>query len=96
MLETIKKQSVLKAVRDNGEWTGYIAPDKVAAYQVNNGWCIGHQITITTLPDGRYAVVQFQTESFTLLEDFLDGYKHWNCNYNLGYRVRFWQEAEAA
>lgn len=90
-MNTVHKATMLKKVRDNGEWKGYIAPSKVNAYNVNQGWHIGVEIIVTQLPNKEYAIVQEATESFTLLDPFIETFKHCNCNGELGNTVRFWE-----
>lgn len=75
MLQATHKNTVKAAIRKNGEWSGYIAPDKVSAFHVNNGWHIGMPVTFYNLDQ---------------LETTLNDFSYYNCNYELGYRVRFW------
>jgi hypothetical protein len=93
-MQTIRKQSVLKQVRENGEWIGYISPNKVNEYHVNNGWNIGCSLTIVNgkrngLDDKPYVFSEW-SETFTELEDFLNAYSFANCNNELGNRIKFW------
>jgi hypothetical protein len=37
---------VKKAIREQGEWTGLIAPNKVNHFHFLNGWCLGRQVIL--------------------------------------------------
>jgi hypothetical protein len=97
-MEKINKHSVLKAVRENGSWKGYIAPNKVNAFHINNGWHIGMKITIVSgrevnRNDKEYFYFSEENEAFTELETWLNSYMYYNCSSNeLGTRVSYWTE----
>lgn len=97
-LQKVNKQSVLKEVRTNRIWKGYIAPHKVSSFHVNQGWHIGREILINLVQEengsnGYY--VFYQDEDglplATELSNYLEKYIHWNCNAELGQRVAFWE-----
>lgn len=89
----VNKHTVLKEVRQNGFWQGYIAPNKVNDYHIKYGWSVGHIVRITIDREGQFTCfipdnpVYAESLSFVI-----DRYKFWNCNSELGQRVRFWQE----
>jgi ribosomal protein L5 len=74
-MQPVHKATVKAAIRNQGTWTGYIAPNKVSAFHITGGWHIGCKITVTTLEE---------------LEDVVDNFSYYNCNSELGQRVRFW------
>jgi hypothetical protein len=96
-LQSIRKQTVLKAVRDNGKWTGYIAPCNVNSYHITGGWHLGMHLEIQwDKPSNTYYVFFshehkscFQTRK---LEDVLNEFLYYNCNSELGKRIRYWSE----
>lgn len=69
------KNTVKSKIRKEGKWIGYIAPNKVAPYHVVGGWGIGLKITVKSLKE---------------LERVIRDYQIYNCNSELGYRVKFW------
>lgn len=87
-MEPVNKHTVLKKVRENREWRGFIAPSNVNSYHIDGGWHIGHEITIRK--DNFHYFVWNGKESQEL-ESYLNNFKHYNCNSELGYRIRFWQ-----
>lgn len=96
MLQPINKHTVLKQVRELGEWIGYIAPSKVNAGNINEGWHLGMHITIVDgkksgLPLDKPYMFNKDTEAFTLLEDILTSFSVYNCNNELGNTIRFWE-----
>jgi hypothetical protein len=93
-MQPTNKQTVLKKVRDNGVWQGYIAPNKVNEYHINNGWHIGRPIMITCDREGNtYHVVSLGDAGYNVLNlnYYLRNYEYYNCNKELGNRIRFWE-----
>lgn len=89
-MQTINKHSVLKAVRTKGLWMGYIAPSKVVEYHVNDGWHLGHLVTISQGRDNQYYVVSWHNE-YNELESWINNFSYYNCNSAIGQRIRFWE-----
>jgi hypothetical protein len=92
-MKPINKHTVLKKVRNNGVWRGYIAPSNVSAFHIKGGWHIGMRIEIHA-PERKGDDYIVKWEGYTEpLEQALDRFKYYNCNSELGYRVRFWEES---
>ena len=90
-MQTTKKQTVLAQVRKEGEWKGWIAPSNVNSWHINNGWCLGMELTIVKVNEKPYVFLEHSEHQFSELETFLDNYRYHNCQHNeLGKRVRFW------
>jgi hypothetical protein len=89
-VEPINKHTVLKQVRTNGTWEGYIAPNMVNSFHITDGWHLGHKILISIGRDGKYYVVSWYNE-YKELEDTLNSFKYYNCNSELGKTVKFWE-----
>lgn len=101
-VESIHKASMKAAARNNGSWKGYVAPAKVNSYHVVNGWHIGYDIHVTAVKIDKvwnYMVdvgdVTDDGEDFINelmpLDVWLNDYMYYNCNSELGKRVRFWE-----
>jgi hypothetical protein len=89
MLKPVHKATMKKIARRQGTWTGYISPSNVNEFHIQNGWMLGMPITVE-YRDGKYMVVLNSREME--LEDFIVNYAWYNCNSEVGKRVRFWQE----
>lgn len=103
-LQSIHKSSLLKQVRQAGldGVKVWIAPNLVAPTHVNDGWYLGMEIDlhVVTNEDQSYGYCVFQVDEDGLplatdLDNWLDSFKHWNCNKELGYRIKFWIEGDA-
>jgi hypothetical protein len=95
MLQPINKHTVLKAVRDHGKWEGYIAPSNVNSFHITGGWNLGMALVIVDgkregLPTDKPYVFNESTESFQELGTLLNSFRYYNCNSELGNRIRFW------
>jgi hypothetical protein len=93
-MQPINKQTVLKLVRQNGVWQGYITPNKVNEYHINNGWHIGTSIMITCdREENFYHVTPLGDIGMNVLplNQYLARYEYYNCNNELGNRIRFWE-----
>jgi hypothetical protein len=94
MLNQINKNTVLKEVRKTGVWNGFIAPNKVSADHVNGGWGLGCKIKI------KLAEMQDRPNKYIVstngerigLDKYLNEFEYYNCNSELGNRIRFWEE----
>jgi hypothetical protein len=96
-MNPINKNTVLKQVRTQGEWKGYVAPSNVNQYHIKGGWHLGMNITIVSGKEvsgneKEYYYFSEQNESFQELETWLNSFMYYNCNPELGQRIRFWQE----
>jgi hypothetical protein len=94
-MNIINKHSVLREVRENGQWNGYIAPNNVNHMNINKGWHLGMDITIVKgckeFPNDYIVLTENENDKNYKLEEFLENFKHWNCNSELGNRIRFWK-----
>lgn len=77
MLKKVTKNTVKATIRKCGSWTGWIVPNKVSEYHIQGGWHMGMQVTLGT-------------EDYPL-EATLNNFKFYNCTYETGYRVAFYQ-----
>lgn len=93
-MERTNKHTVLKEVRDNNIWVGYISPSNVNSFHIKDGWHIGHEILITIGRDKDYYVVSRVSNQvyneYEKLETYLNNFKYYNCNSELGQRISFW------
>lgn len=98
MLQPINKHTVLKTVRENGSMNVWIAPSKINPAHITKGWHIGHEIKIVSVEDEGEKVPHVfydNAEGFKMaceLDEYLSNYAQWNCNTELGKRIRFWEE----
>jgi hypothetical protein len=97
IMEKINKHTVLKHVRENNFWSGYIAPSNVNSYHITGGWHLGHDVLITIDQQKNYVVVNryYDVENpmsweWMYLGEYLDVFKYNNCHNELGKQVRFW------
>lgn len=90
-MKTINKHTVLKEVRTNGTWKGYIAPNKVNSFHITNGWCLGMDVLLTSDRQGNAYYVSFNALEVEPLEEMINSFACYNCNSELGKGVRFWQ-----
>jgi hypothetical protein len=75
MLQPINKNTVKKMIRDGKRFKGWIAPSLVNPYHINNGWHIGAYVEYGSIDE---------------MEKSLLSFAYYNCNSELGYRVKFW------
>ena len=75
-LRSVHKNTVKAKIRKTGKWSGYIAPNKASPYHIVGGWHLGMKISVASEKE---------------LEDTLRDFEYYNCNYELGYRVKFWE-----
>jgi hypothetical protein len=66
---------VKKIMRENGEWSGIVVPNKVNHFHFLNGWCLGRQVI---LPNEQ------------ILEETVDGMMQY-MEKELGNRVAFYE-----
>lgn len=88
MLQKMTKTEVIQHVKKEGSWRGYIAPSKVNPSHVNGSWHIGVSINIVKEGLGYYIPSNGQLVE---LSSFIDHYKIYNCNQELGLGVSFWK-----
>ena len=88
MLQPINKHTVLKQVRTNGTWHGFIAPSRVNSSNIKDGWCVGMGISIK-FEDGKY-LTENSDGDYVELETVLNEFEYYNCNSDLGNSIRFW------
>lgn len=93
MLNPINKHTVLKQAKTEGSWEGYVAPSKVNSYHINDGWHIGMSIRIIKDADTN-ELNMVGAAGISPLDDFLKEFAYYNCNSELGQRVRFWEVAK--
>jgi hypothetical protein len=93
MLNIVNKHTVLKEVRQNGTWQGYIAPNNVNAANVNGYWNLGCPVCIIRDREGNFYEIDVNNSNCDMveLETLLNNFKYYNCIAELGKRVRFWQ-----
>ena len=84
-MERTNKHTVLKEVRNNGEWKGVIAPSKA---RPGGPWNLGHEIAIRK-DNFKYFV--WNGEESMELESYLNNFAYYNCNSELGQRISFWK-----
>lgn len=92
MMEPIHKSTMLKEVRINNVWKGYVSPNKVNGFHVYHGWHLGMNVIITIGRDGEYYYVSENAQDSQLLSDFISNYLYYNGNPELGKHIRFWNE----
>jgi hypothetical protein len=93
-MKPVNKHTVLKEVRQNGTWEGMIAPNKALP---NGPWHIGMDILLAADRQGNvYSINLYRNSPITMpyeeLETMLNAFKYYNCNSELGQRIRFWQD----
>ena len=86
-LQPVHKATMLKEVREKGQWIGHIAPSNVNSFHVNDGWHLGHQITIKKVESEFHVVREYETME---LGSYIRNFQTYNCIAELGKRVRFW------
>ena len=92
-LQPINKHTVLKQVRTNGTWEGYIAASKVSPFHITGGWHIGMSVLLCSDRQGNPYYVSHNACEVAELETALNNFKYYNCDSELGKRVRFWSQA---
>ena len=87
-ISPINKHTVLKDVRNTGMWQGYILPDKANPHSV---WITPFDLLISIGRDNEFYAVSNNVQDCERLNDCLNSFSYYNCNSELGYRIRFWQ-----
>ncbi|PGF05162.1 hypothetical protein [Bacillus toyonensis] len=85
-LKKVTKHQITSAVKKNGNWVGYIAPNKVSEFHVNQGFHLGVQTNIQSNQEGILIVNGQYTFS-----QFVDQIEAYNCNSEVGTRVAYWE-----
>ena len=88
-MQKVNKHTVLKAARDKGYWSGYIAGNKVNEYHIAGGWNLGYDVEIKAVQteDGWvYTVNNDKT-----LDQFINATLYYQAT-SLGNSVSFWTE----
>jgi hypothetical protein len=90
-MKPVNKHTVLKEVRKNGTWEGVIAPNKV---RPGGPWNLGHKITIKlgSMHDRPNKYIVSTNGERIGLDRYLNEFTYYNCNSELGNRIRFWQD----
>lgn len=76
MLRSVNKNTIKAEMKRGKRFVGWIAPNKVAEFHVRGGWHIGMPVTWDTVAE---------------MENTISNFKAYNCNPELGQRVRFWR-----
>jgi hypothetical protein len=97
MMTPVNKHTVLKQVRDTGKWMGYIAPSNANGGNIDKGWHLGMSMDIQWDAHSKIYYVFFSNDgkdSFITrkLDDVLNEFLYYNCNNELGKRIRYWEE----
>lgn len=90
-VQPIHKASMLKAVRTNKVWFGYMAPNLVNAGNINNGWHLGIDIIVSVDREGNYHVVSENAQDDEQLHSYINSFLYYNGNRELGKSVKFWE-----
>lgn len=89
MLKPINKHTVLKILRDKGTWQGWIAPSNVNHAHIVGGWHLGCKVDLV-YHEGEY--FNRWQENIQTLKQILYQMAYYNCNSELGRRIRFWED----
>ncbi|MEC2463746.1 hypothetical protein P9X10_02365 [Bacillus cereus] len=84
-LKKVTLTQVKSAVKRNGSWTGYIAPNKVSEFSVSQGFHLGAQIVVLPKDGGFFVGGQYE------LGKYLENFQYHNCNSEVGTRVAYWE-----
>jgi hypothetical protein len=90
-LYPINKHTVLKQTKLNGTWSGVIAPSKAMPKGV---WNIGLDVLLCSDHQGNVYHVSYGVCRVEPLEDMLSSFRYYNCNSELGQRIRFWEDTK--
>ncbi|MED3430936.1 hypothetical protein P4488_17880, partial [Bacillus thuringiensis] len=85
-LKKVTLAQVKASVKKNKSWNGYVAPNKVAEFHVNQGWHLGVQINVMTNDNGDLFV-----GGQHLLTRYLENFQYHNCNNEVGTGVAYWE-----
>ena len=88
-MQKVNKHTVLKTVRDNGYWCGYIAGNKVNEYHISGGWNLGYDVEIKAVyTEGTWT---YTVNNDKTLEQFINAVLYCQAD-SLGNSVSFWAE----
>jgi hypothetical protein len=91
-LQPVHKSSLMKHIREFGTWQGYVAPNKVNVHHIQGGWVLGHSIMIAASRDKEMYVINPDRADYIKLNTYIENYRYYSCNTELGNTVRFWEE----
>ena len=74
-MKSINKNTVKAQIRRGKSFIGYIAPSNVNSMHISSGWHIGMRVEFTSIEE---------------MEKALSEFSYYNCNSELGMRIRFW------
>ena len=74
-MKPIHKSKVKAMLRRGVSFVGYIAPCNVNSFHIAGGWHIGMRVEFTSIEE---------------MEETIREFSYYNCNNELGNRVRFW------
>ena len=88
-MQKVNKHTVLKAARDNGSWSGYIAGNKVNEYHITGGWGLGCGVEIKAMEiDG---TLEYVVNGEQTLPQYISAFLYYQ-EPELGRSVSFWAE----
>ena len=88
-MQKVNKHTVLKAARDKGCWSGYIAGNKVNEYHISDGWNLGYDVEIKAVyTEGTWI---YTVNNDKTLDQFINAFLYYQ-NSELGNSVSFWAE----
>ena len=92
-MQKVNKHTVLKAARDKGHWSGYIAPNKVNEYHITGGGGLGLEITIQgkQIEDVWVYTARQSNGNKQPLENLINSMLYYQAD-SLGDSVSFWAE----
>ena len=88
-MQKVNKNSVLKAARKTGSWSGYAAGNKVNEYHITGGWRLGYDVEIKAVyTEGAWI---YTVNNDKTLDQFINAFLYYQ-NSELGDNVSFWAE----
>lgn len=89
-MNPINKATLLKKVRQSGSWEGYICPNKANPY-FQGGSLFSIKIELAGMHDRPSKFVVTTNGQRADLDRYLNEFRYYNCNAELGYTVKFWE-----
>ena len=88
-MQKVNRHTVLKAARDKGYWSGYIAGNNVREYHIAGGWNLGYDVEIKAVhTEGAWA---YTVNNDKTLDQFINAVLYYQAD-SLGNSVSFWAE----
>ena len=88
-MQKVNKHTVLKAARDKGYWSGYIAGNKVNEYHIAGGWNLGYDVEIKAVQtEGAWI---YTVNNDKTLDQFINAVLYYQAD-SLGSNISFWAE----